>query len=147
MSTLTASEQERVRYHLGYLGTSFGGEQAAASLAFGQPQPLQTVFLLEQAIQTLLTNPHVVMRVRRILAILDRLEEQLANVACQLSVESVGDVKMRGAKAGETYPDLLEREYRRWAMRLADILGVPIYPYADRFKAGTGAIRSVPVRN
>lgn len=145
-SPLTEQEKERCRYHLGYLGTSFGGETAAASMAFGVPQPIQTVFLMEEAIQNLLTNPHAVERVRSILCTLDQLEDKLRNAACQLAVESVGDLKLRSSKAGETYPDLLEREYVRWANRLADVLGVPLYPFAKRFKNSTG-IRSVPVRN
>lgn len=145
-SLLTESEKERCRYHLGYLGTSFGGETAAASMAFGVPQPIQTVFLLEQAIQSLLTNTFAIERVRQVLCTLDRLEEQLRNASCQLGVESLGELKLRSATAGETYPDLLEREYVRWANRLADILGVPLYPFAKRFQQTTG-IRSVAVRN
>ena len=55
-TTLTEEEKERVRYHLGYMETSFGGNQTAASLQFGIPRPVQTMFLVEEAIQNLLTN-------------------------------------------------------------------------------------------
>jgi len=142
---LTDAEKERVRYHLGYMGTSFGGDHAAASLSFGMPRPAQTMFLLESAIQTMLTNPYALERVRKLLCTLDDLEAKLEAAACQLGVESVGNVKMRGAEAGQTHPDLLEREYVRWAKRLADVLGVPLYAYSDRFNARTG-VRNVTVR-
>lgn len=141
---LNDQEKERVRYHLGYMGTSFGGAGAAASLSFGMARPVQTMFLVEQAIQTLLTNPYAVERARKILCNLDRLEEQLMAATCQLGVESIGNIKMRGAARGETHTDLLEREYVRWAKRLADLLGVPLYAYSDRFR-GHG-VRNVSVR-
>lgn len=144
---LSESEKERCRYHLGYLGTSVGGQGVAASLSFGIPQPVQTVFLLEEAIQNLLTNPFSEERVRKILCVLEKLEDQLMNVGCSLQVEQVGEVKMRSGKLGESYPDMLEREYVRWANRLADVLGVPLYPFAKRFQASAGGVRNIAVRN
>lgn len=142
---LNDQEKERVRYHLGYMGTSFGGDHAAASLSFGMPRPAQTMFLLESAIQTMLTNPYTLERVRKLLCILDKVESQIEAAACQLGVESVGNVKMRGAEPGRTHTDLLEREYVRWAKRLADVLGVPLYAYSDRFRSQSG-VRNVTVR-
>lgn len=126
---LTDQEKERVRYHLGYMETSFGSNQAAASLQLGIPRPAQTVFLLEEAISALLTNTYALDRVRKILCVLDGMEEKIAAAACQLTAESIGDIKLRA-----NLPDLLEREYVRWARRLADILGVPIYPFSMRFR-------------
>lgn len=144
-SPLTESEKERVRYHLGYLETSFGGNQAAASLQFGIPQPQQTIFLLEEAIQNLLTNMFAVERVRKILCTLDNIELQIEASTCSLVAETVGEITLHpGRSRGEYMPDLLEREYRRWAHRLADILGVPIYPYSMRFRR-QGPGRNVPV--
>jgi hypothetical protein len=125
---LTEEEKERVRYHLGYMETSF-----AASLQFGLPRPVQTIFIVEQAMN-LLVNPFAVDRVRRVLWTLDDIEQKLQSALCTLVAEQLGDLKLRGAEPGRTHPDLLEREYIRWARRLADILGVPLYPYSDRFK-------------
>lgn len=131
---LTEEEKERIRYHLGYLETSFGSNQAAASLAFGIPRPSQTIFLVESAIQELLTNMYAVERVRRILCIMDQIEGKLVEALPQLAAEKLGDMTLRGAEQGVTYPDLLEREYARWGYRLADILGVPVYPYSARYR-------------
>ena len=131
---LTDAEKERIRYHLGYMETSF-----AASLQFGIPRPAQTIFLLEQAM-SLLVNPDAIDRVRRVLFTLDDIEEKLRSATCILVAEKLGDITLRGADKGKTYTDLLEREYVRWAKRLADILGVPLYAYSDRFKGQTGTM-------
>lgn len=145
-TSFTEEEKERIRYHLGYMATSFGGNQAAASMSFGIARPIQTMFLVEDAIQNLLTNVYATDRVRRILQTLDDLETKLIAASCTLAAEALGSLKLRGAEQGKTFPDLLEREYVRWAGRLADVLGVPIYPYAKRFK-GSGPGKSVPVRS
>ena len=133
---LTESEKEQVRYHLGSMEPSVGGNQAAASLNFGIPRPVQTIFLVEDAIQNLLTNTFAVERLRRVLRVMNDLENKIEAAACTLAAEQLGELKLRGAKCGETFPDLLEREYIRWGYRLADILGVPIYPYSKRYQRG-----------
>lgn len=133
MATLTDQDKERIRYHTGYMETSF-----AASLQFGIPRPAQTVFLLEQAM-TLLVEPNAVERVKCLLDTLDGVESQLQRATKSLGAAKVGNLELRGAKAGETHTDLLEREYVRWARRLADVLGVPLYPYSSRFRPGAGS--------
>lgn len=141
MAALTEAEKEKCRYHLGYMASSF-----AASMFAGQPRPIQTIFLLESAM-SLLTNANAVDRVRCILQTLEDYEGKLKAAGCSLQAAEVGDIKLRGAKAGETYPDLLEREYVRWAQRLADVFGVPLYPFSARFSGnGSGQAGSVPVR-
>lgn len=130
---LTESEKERIRYHLGYMETSF-----AASMQLGIPRPVQTVYLLESAM-TLLTQPQALQRVRCLLDQLDGLEAKLRAAPAHLAAAKVGAVELRPGKPGESYPDLLEREYVRWAGRLADVLGTPLYPYAARFARAAGA--------
>ena len=141
MALLTNEDKERCRYHLGYMATG----QAAASLVAGIPRPAQTMFLIEQAF-ALLTNEYALARVRRILTNLDQIEEKIFTPGVELLyAESIGEMKLRGATPGQTSTDLIENEYRRWAMRLADCLGVPLYPYSQRFKSrGPGNIH---VRN
>lgn len=139
MPALTDEEKERVRYHTGYMETSF-----AASMQLGIPRPVQTIFLLEQALG-LLSNQYAVDRVRRTLATLDDLECQLTAAAKMVGVESLGSIKMHPlAGQGKLVTDSLEKEYVRWARRLADIFGVPLYPYSWRFRVG-GPGHSIPV--
>ena len=80
-------------------------------------------------------------RVRQLLTILDSKEQEILSAQCFLAVEKLGDITLRGSKPGETVTDLLEKEYVRWAQRLADIFGVPTYPFSARFKnRGPGSI-------
>ncbi len=133
MAALTDQDKERIRYHTGYMETSF-----AASLQLGIPRPVQTVFLLENGMG-LLTEVNAVARVRCILDVLDGIEKQMVLATKTAGTARVGNVEMRGAKAGETHGDLLEREYVRWAGRLADVFGIPLYPYSARFRPKTAA--------
>ncbi len=135
MATLTEQEKERARYHLGYLNV-----QGAASIQFGIPRPLQTVFLLEQSFTSLIDA--ALPRLRRILRIMDDIEDQLIESQQRLSAKRLDGIELR-----ENEPDLLEREYVRWGRRLADLLGTPIYPYSERYKRHSGVVaRSIPVR-
>lgn len=133
---LTNEEKSKVRRHLGFPETT-----AVSAYAFGIPITLQGVFLVDNAMNVL--NEEGAARVRELLAVLDSMEQKILKAACTLTVESVDNIKMRGAQAGMTATDLLEREYKRWASRLADCLGVPFYPYSNRFGGGA----NVPVRH
>jgi len=131
---LQPDERARVKYHLGYLGVS-----NAASLSFGMARPIQTLFLVEQAMSNLLDD--FLPKVRQILGIMDEVECRLVSAQSRLAAESLGDIRMR-----EKEPDLLEDEYFRWGGRLADILGVPFYAYSNRYR-GRGPARggNIPV--
>jgi hypothetical protein len=128
---LTTQERERVRYHLGYLNVGMAG-----SIQFGLPRPIQTLFIVEEAMDQLLAVGED--RVRRTLNVLDGVECKLIDAQKYLVAESLGDLKIR-----DGHPDRLEKEYRRWAMRLADQLGVPLYAYSNRFSSGGAG--NVPV--
>lgn len=128
---LSDSDIERCRYHLGYMETS-----EAASIQLGIPKPAQTLFLFEQAVQ--LVMPVAVPRVLRILGVLDKIEEAMVEAVDFLIAGKLGDLELRGSEKGQTHPDLLEREYARWAARLADVLGCPFYPFSHRTKLQRG---------
>jgi len=62
----------------------------------------------------------------------------------------LGEITLRtGPQDNEI--DMLEREYYRWAQRLADVLAVPLNIYSERFRYGAamGGPRplNVPVRH
>lgn len=145
---LTDQEKERIYYHLGYPEVVISNG-LAPSIQLGIPRPVQTAFLVGQAVEgTIPLNTYTEERIRSVLSIMDGLEQQLVGAACTLAAEQLGELKLRGAKCGETFPDLLEREYVRWGYRLADILGVPVYAYSERYKGGRckGGAYSIPVR-
>lgn len=138
MSALSEADKERVRYHLGYMNTSF-----VASITMGIPRPVQTLFLVEDAMGLL--QPLAVPRVVCILDTLDSLERQLVKAQPTVGVESLGELTLHPLRSqGKLGTDSLEHEYLRWGNRLADLLGVPPYPYSKRYRrSGPGSI--VPV--
>ena len=132
---LTEAEKERVRYHLGYLQVS-----AAASIQLGIPRPLQTVFLLEQGLNNVIEN--AIPRVRRILNVMDNVENKLEESQDRLAAKQLDSLQLR-----DNEPDMLEKEYVRWGYRLADLFGVPIYAYSNRYKNFSGVVAgSIPVK-
>jgi hypothetical protein len=132
---LNDAEKERTRYHLGYPEV-----QPAASIQFGIPKPIQTAFLVELAMNNLIEM--ACDRVRSIIQVMDGVETKLVESQMRLAAIKLDKLELR-----ENEPDQLEHEYVRWGMRLADILGVPIYAYSTRYRGllGTKA-GSIPVR-
>jgi hypothetical protein len=131
---LSDADKERARYHLGFLAV-----QPAASISYGIPKPIQTLFLVEVAMNNLLEA--AVPRVLRVLGILDGVETKLVEAQDRLAADALGDLKLRKEET-----DMLEAEYRRWGFRLADILGVPVYAFSNRYKGGGVRAGNVPVR-
>lgn len=135
-----AAEKERIKYHMGYTGQS-----TAAGLAYGMPIPVQTMFLVESAIERLpLTSED---RVRKLITLLDKVECKMEGGLDNLEVNQVEQVELR-----EDFIDKLEDEYCRWAARLADVVGAPLYPGATKFRrlfgaGGANQAGSIPVRS
>jgi hypothetical protein len=107
--------------------------QPAASIQFGLPRPIQTIFLVETAMNNILQVAED--RVRRIVAVMDGIEEQLIDAQPRLAATQLDELHLR-----EDEPDKLEKEYVRWGCRLADVLGVPIYPYSQRYRNNMGTV-------
>lgn len=131
-AALSESEKAQTRRHLGFPGTS-----AVSVYAMGMVIPMQGTFLLESAMDHL--TEHSAQRVRQLLSVLDGLEQKLLKAVCYLTVESIGQIKMRPADPGKTPTDLIQKEYVRWALKLSDELGVPYYPYASAFNGGANS--------
>lgn len=141
-NVLTDEEKARVRHHTGYPEV-----QAAASIQYGLPKPAQMAFMIELAMENLM--PIAVPRVRSILQILDDLEQQLVDAQAYLVADQLEELKLAGSGDGQNrlITDRLENEYRRWAGRLADVFGVPLYPFSARFANGAGSrVKNVPIR-
>lgn len=135
----TANEKEQIRYHMGYLQVG-----PAASISYGIPAPIQTLFLLESAMDRLI-NTAAEDRVRRLITVLDQIECRELDALDRLKVDQVDNVTIR-----KTETDELEKEYCRWASKLADTLGAPLYPGSTKFRwlfgGGVGQAGSIPVR-
>lgn len=133
------AEKERIRYHMGYLQVA-----PAAALTFGIPAPIQTLFLVESAMDRVLTAAED--RIRKLITVLDQIECRMLDGQNYLIADSLSDISIRADNI-----DKLEDEYSRWAARLADTLGAPLYPGAVRFRrlfgGGPGSAGSIPVRS
>lgn len=129
--TLRLSEQdrERIRYHLGYLNTD-----PVSSIQLGFPASGQHGFLVERAMEYI--RGEAVSRVLRVVSELDSIECQMAESRQRLKAQQLGEIKIRNTNEEQTEGDLLEREYVRWARRLADQLGVVPNPLSSRFNSG-----------
>lgn len=133
------AERERIRYHMGYLQVA-----PAAAITFGIPVPIQTAFLLESAMERVL--PLAEDRVRKILVIMDCIECKEVDGLDFLVVSKVDEIDVR-----PDHIEKLEEQYAKWATKLADTLGAPLYPGSDKFRSltGYGSARagSIPVRS
>lgn len=123
---LTAEEKARATYHLGYMGI-----QSASALSFGIPRPVQTLFLVETALNNIL--PIFEDKLRRIVNIMDGIECRLVDAQERLAASQLDSLKTRADE-----PQALEVEYQRWGLRLADLLGVPPYYYSTRYRRQPG---------
>jgi hypothetical protein len=133
----TPEEKEQIRYHLGYLN-----QTSASSLAFGQPVPLQTLFILDSAMDRVLNNT-AEDRIRNMIAVLDKIECTMVEAIDRLAAKQLDTLTLN-----EKEIDKLEFEYYRWAGRIANQLGVPLYPYATKFQLARGMMAgSIPVSN
>lgn len=122
MASLSVVDKERVRYHLGY-----GSTEPASSITFGQPALQQPLFLLESAMDRVLTE--AIPRILRILGELDQIEERMSCGRERLAASSLSEITLRPDELA-----MLDDDYKRWAGRLADILRVPLYPFSNRFQ-------------
>jgi hypothetical protein len=135
-AVLQEEEKARIRHHLGYLNV-----QPAASIQLGFPAASQPLFLVESAMNKIPET--AVGIIRKTVSILDNIEDRLVDALDRLQAEKLSDVTLRADEH-----DALEREYVRWAKRLADDLGAPLNAYSERFRHGMAqASLSVPVQH
>lgn len=128
VAVFTEEEQGRILFHLGYM------QQTVSSFAaFGVLATTENQFIAINALQHVPLSR--AMLVRDLLSKLDDIGSKLFEAVDFLVAKELGEMTLR-----DDHPDLLEREYTRWAKRLADSLGVTTNPYSERF-GGAGRLR------
>lgn len=132
----TEQDRSRIFYHLGYPDVS-----SASAIQLGFPAQSQPQFLVAAAMDLL--APASVGRAILILNNLDTIERQQMQANGRLKAQQLGELKLRNGNDEATEQDLLEREYIRWAEKLADLLGVPTNPFSERYRSGGGG--NIPV--
>ena len=138
MPALSDHDKGRCRRHLGYLALSSG-----SAIAFGLPMPVQTLFILEQAMNLLLDD-QAVEYCQKLLHRCDELEETSYQAAKTGLVAVAGKLTLH--PQGRLGTDNIDREYHKQVGRLADHLGVPRYPFSERNRR-TGPGSMIPVRH
>ena len=131
---ISDADKERARYHLGYMTVT-----VASSFAFGIPQTTEVQWMFEDAIGRVMAQSE--QRIRDILDKLDAIECNLFESSKDLFARRVGDLEPNLSQ-----PDDIEREYVRWAKRLADMLGVIPYPFSQRFQSQLVGAGNIAVR-
>ncbi len=122
LATFSDEEKNKILYHLGYLIGTLSG-----SVALGFPRASQPMFLVMQAFNYIPSSGIGI--IRRQIAVLDLIEDRLIESQERLAASKLGDITLN-----EGEPDKLEKEYCRWAKRMADTLGVPLNIYSERFR-------------
>jgi CO/xanthine dehydrogenase Mo-binding subunit len=133
---LTDPEKARIRYQLGYAGTT-----DAASMTMGAPSSRQENFMIESAMDRVQLAAEPILR--DLLAECEKVEAELKRARPQLQVAKTGRTELRSNEAGKSVTDSFEREHTRWALRLAEYLGTPLGPYSRRFNQSAGRVGSV----
>jgi hypothetical protein len=126
--TLTLEERMRVRKHMGYLGV-----EQSQTFSLGIPAAVQTQFVIEGAMNKLL--PESFDEVRRLLGIMDGVEDQIIEDQELLVVTKVDEIDIRQDEFKQ-----LVRQYTWWQATLGNMLGVTPNPFDQRFAMwGVGA--------
>lgn len=124
---LTDDEKAKVRRALGYFNAA-----TASSIMLGVPRPAQPLFLVEQSMGFLL--PAGETEVRRLLAIIDSIDDRMLRAHGRLAAEEIGEIVMNPREL-----TALKQERFYWAGRLSDEIGAPMNEaYAMQYRGGGG---------
>ena len=117
---LTPEEQVSVRHHCGYLNVS-----EASTFVLGNPASIETQFIIEGAMTRVME--HALPRLRKTLAILDSIEQQMVDDHELLAVTSLGEISINPEEHKR-----LVAQYDYWVDALCNILGVIRNPFDRR---------------
>lgn len=115
---LTEAEKVRIRHHLGYLQV-----QPVYTFVLGVPAGVESTFMIEGAMERVLDS--ALPLVRDMIRKLDCTEEQRFDDQENHAVNRLGDIEINPEE--DKY---LQRGYRYWQGRLANVLGVMVNPYS-----------------
>jgi len=128
-----AVERVSIRRHMGYLNVD-----ASQTFSLGIPAAVQTQFMIEGAMNRVL--PEAYDEVRRLVAILDGVEQQIIDDQELLAVSKVDEIDIRQDEFKQ-----LVKQYLFWQASLANLMGIPPNPFDQRFAPyanGAGGINA-----
>lgn len=121
--SLTPAEKVKIRRHLAYLNVS-----ELSTYVVGLPAGVETQFLIERAMQTLILGDALPM-IREVLCALDALEAQRGQVRASIGVEAIGAIRMRNPVEALA---ALNQEFVRLIGDLSNAFGVGRMPFDHR---------------
>ena len=124
----TEQEKVKLRAHMGYLNVS-----QVQTFALGVPAAVETQFLIEGAMNRVLTEAEL--KCRELISILDSIEGQMVGDLELLSVIKIGGIEVNPQEQG-----MLKRAYKHWQAALGNLLGIVPNPYDQRFLSGGSGI-------
>jgi hypothetical protein len=119
---VTDDEKNRVRWHLGYHLV-----ESVATFALGVPAAMQTTFMIEGAMNRILSTPGAIEKFRQTLERLDCIENEIMCGIDLASVDVLDTITVRKDRLRE-----LARYYRLFQSALANALGVVPNPWDQR---------------
>jgi hypothetical protein len=122
---LTEDEKSRILIHLGFAGVD------TFTTATG---PLVSVVTYRTNAEAQLEHLNATgeARIRTLLLpTMDALEARMVKAQRRLAVSQLGEITLRKTEISD-----LEREIRRWGVRIAETLGCNPNPYAERYSGG-----------
>jgi uncharacterized protein YdcH (DUF465 family) len=105
--------------------------QEASTFVLGVPAATQTQFVIEGAFTKVL--PSAEARFRRLLDLMDRVEDQIEDNTENVAVDRVDEIELRKDELTQ-----LIKRYKYWQGSLSNLLGVPPNPFDARVGLGAG---------
>jgi uncharacterized protein YdcH (DUF465 family) len=105
--------------------------QEASTFVLGVPAATQTQFVIEGAFTKVL--PSAEARFRRLLDLMDRVEDQIEDNTENVAVDRVDEIELRKDELTQ-----LIKRYKYWQGSLSNLLGVPPNPFDARPMLGMG---------
>jgi hypothetical protein len=113
------TEQERValRHHMAYMNVA-----QAYTFVLGVPAGVETQFLIEGAMDKVLDS--ALPQLRKLIAVLDGIEQQKIENLELLAVTKVGEIEIR-----QDEQEALDKQYDFWRGKVANLLGIIVNPW------------------
>lgn len=118
-------EKASIRHHLGYPNVS-----QISTFALGVGAGVETNFVIERAMEQVTEKGAAL--VRRLLAVLDKIECQMIEDMENMAVSSIGEITVDPKEQAK-----LKREYLYWGDALANAIGAVRNPFDLRFNPRT----------
>lgn len=119
---VTDEEKSRARHHLGYIQV-----EAVATFSLGIPAAMQTTFMIEGALNRIMTTPGAIEKFRQLLERLDCVENEVFCGVDLASVDVLDTITVRKDRLRE-----LAKYYLIAVGGLENLLGVPRNPWDCR---------------